>query len=287
MRHLNDMRCRPHGHRPHCRDDCRAFALEPIVSSARPTAIRANRSPLWSRCADCRGCGQCLVQAQRTVSFPALFLMPVMLMLMLMGSLAWHGMQASCDLTCPPALSGCLLLSAGISFGTGTASDKLLSTFLASVSCFPLSTICWAPTAESTACSVLARAGSFLPASLVLEDRVAGPARLIGCLGVAHVVPGGRVPAMQLIVYLDGAICADELGYGHLLRQGLCAEDVSALHQALGAACSFQHHHLPTLCKTSSVEDSVHSSPCRTSAIQGSSVLVVLTATTRNECSAA
>ena len=61
-------------------------------------------------------------------------------------------------------------------FGTGTASDKLLSTFLASVSCFPLSTICWAPTAESTACSVLARAGSFLPASLVLEDRL--PAQL-------------------------------------------------------------------------------------------------------------
>ena len=40
---------------------------------------------------------------------------------------------------------------------------------------------------------------------------------------------------MQLIVYLNGAICADELGYGHLLRQALCAKEVSAF-QVLGAA---------------------------------------------------
>ena len=41
---------------------------------------------------------------------------------------------------------------------------------------------------------------------------------------------------MQLIIYFNGAIGAVQLSYGHLLRQGLCAEDVSALHQALGAA---------------------------------------------------
>ena len=61
-------------------------------------------------------------------------------------------------------------------FGIDTASDELLLSFRASVTCFPLSTVCWAPTAESTACSVLARAGSFLPASLTLEDR--SPAQL-------------------------------------------------------------------------------------------------------------
>ncbi len=40
---------------------------------------------------------------------------------------------------------------------------------------------------------------------------------------------------MQLIVYLDGAICADELGYGHLLRQALRAKEVAPF-QVLGAA---------------------------------------------------
>ena len=64
----------------------------------------------------------------------------------------------------------------------------------------------------------------------------AGPARLIGSLRVIHVVPGGRVPPMQFIVYFDGAISALQLCYGHLLRQGLRAKEVRALHHIPNAA---------------------------------------------------
>ena len=40
---------------------------------------------------------------------------------------------------------------------------------------------------------------------------------------------------MQLIVYFNRAVCADELGYGHFLFQALCTKGVSAF-QVPGAA---------------------------------------------------
>lgn len=56
----------------------------------------------------------------------------------------------------------------------------------------------------------------FLTGCFEAGGPTACPAGLLGCLGVAHIIPGGCVAPMQLIVQLNGPISTDQLGNRHM-----------------------------------------------------------------------